>query len=473
MTNLLALGPPVIAAVVLLRGARPLVAALLAYAAGVVLLTIFPTSLESLLRAEWLAFLTAVEVSAIILGGMALNELASRAGTTTALTELVRAAASERGQAVVLVVLGLTPFFESVTGFGVGAVIAVPLLRAAGLRGARLGVLALLGLVAVPWGALAPGTLVAARLAGVSFDELGTLSALLSLPVFLTSGVAALVIAEGWSSLTRHWATLLRGAIGLWVGIAVVNALLGTPLAGALGSLLAVAALALPALYRSRNSGQPLQVRGLAPYLALVGLLLAGRVASIAVAGWSAPLAAILSHPVLALGLTCAGLLLVHRDGQSLPAGWIQLVLRRWVPVALTTVAFVLLGGLMVASGMAAALARLATGLGSVYLLVAPWLGGLGGFVTGSNTGSNAMFASAQAQAASALGLPLLLVVAAQNVGASLLTMASPPRISLVLALLDPTERDASIGRTVLLVDLLALLGLSLALAAVGSLGAT
>lgn len=83
------------------------------------------------------------------------------------------------------------------------------------------------------------------------------------------------------------------------------------------------------------------------------------------------------------------------------------------------------------------------------------------------------MFAAAQAQAANTLGAPLLLVVAAQNVGASLLTMASPPRISLVHALLDPAERDASIGRVVLLVDLLALLGLSLVLAVVGLLAAS
>lgn len=52
----------------------------------------------------------------------------------------------------------------------------------------------------------------------------------------------------------------------------------------------------------------------------------------------------------------------------------------------------------------------------------------MSGFVTGSNSGANAMFAGLQAQTAVTLGAPALPVAASQNVSASLLTMASPAR---------------------------------------------
>ncbi|WP_373277048.1 L-lactate permease [Calditerricola satsumensis] len=60
----------------------------------------------------------------------------------------------------------------------------------------------------------------------------------------------------------------------------------------------------------------------------------------------------------------------------------------------------------------------------------------LGGYLTGSNTGANALFAAAQAQGAQGAGLPVLWAVAGQNVAASLCSgrmrlsglIESPPR---------------------------------------------
>jgi lactate permease len=84
---------------------------------------------------------------------------------------------------------------------------------------------------------------------------------------------------------------------------------------------------------------------------------------------------------------------------------------------------------------MSAALAGAASRLGPVYLALVPVVGGLGGFIAGSNTGANAMFAASQAHAAHALGASNLQVLATQNVSASLLTMAAPPRVALASSL--------------------------------------
>jgi lactate permease len=124
---------------------------------------------------------------------------------------------------------------------------------------------------------------------------------------------------------------------------------------------------------------------------------------------------------------------------------------------------FLVLGALMTATGMSAELAQAGASLGDAYVALVPWVGGLGGFLTGSNAGANAMFAAAQADAARALGLAPLDLVAAQNVGASLLTMASAPRVALAVGLLGAVLEPARLLRVVLAVDAVALLAIGAA----------
>jgi lactate permease len=96
---------------------------------------------------------------------------------------------------------------------------------------------------------------------------------------------------------------------------------------------------------------------------------------------------------------------------------------------------FIVLGILMAASGMAAHLAQALAGLGVTYLAVAPFIGAMGGFVTGSNSGANAMFATTQADIARSLGVNVLWFMAVHNVAAAFLLMASPGKIELAAQL--------------------------------------
>jgi lactate permease len=354
---------------------------------------------------------------------------------------------------VLLVVLGLTPFAESVTGFGVGAVIAAPILLALGLRPPSAAVVALLGLCTVPWGALAPGTLVAAALTGLDPDALGVASAAASLPVFLVVGGAAVLISDGRRAGLRHTPDLVAVAVTLAAGILVANLAIGTPPAGAVGALLGTGVAA--AVLRMR-SGRPLPpagpvLRSAAPYLLLLLGLIAGRAA-----------AAILDpHPVAALLGSPATWLLLVSVVFTRAAQWPG-VLRSWAPVAVVTTAFLVLGALLTATGQAAELGRGAATLGIAYPAIAPWLGGLSGYLTGSNAGANAMLAAAQAEAAAGLGLSVLSMVTVQNVSASLLTMASPARVAMAATVTAATDQTGSITARLLAIDAAALLALTI-----------
>lgn len=66
---------------------------------------------------------------------------------------------------------------------------------------------------------------------------------------------------------------------------------------------------------------------------------------------------------------------------------------------------------------MAEALAAVA---GNLYVIVAPFIGVLGSFMSGSNTVSNTLFASLQFETASILSMPTVLIVALQNMGGAI-----------------------------------------------------
>lgn len=436
MQAVLAAAPLAAACILLAIGFSTVRAALIALVTAVAIAALaFPVPAAQLWSTAGSLGPTTFEVLVILLGGVVLSDMLAASGAQQQLATWVRQCCGDPGRAVLLIVLGITPFAEAVTGFGIGVVVAVPLLRNIGTSARESAVLGVLGLVFVPWGALGPGSLIAAELGGVGFDELGVRSAALSGVVFGLVGAAALVVAIGWRGLLRRSPDLLFVAGFLWASVWLANLVFGTSLAGVLSGLGTIgAALALSRL-RDRVS---LRVdastrKALRPY----GLLLIGLLASsTAVRGLSAggPWQ-LLASPATWLVLTCLGTpLLVDLRGTALRRA-VGTGLRRWRPIAAATGLFLVLGGVLTATGMSAALAEAASRLGPGYLALVPFVGGLGGFIAGSNTGANAMFAASQAQAAHALGVSGLHVLAAQNVSASVLTMASPPRVALAVSL--------------------------------------
>src|SRR5699024_8805885 len=147
------------------------------------------------------------EIGGILLGGVLLSELMDRSGAQQRIAQWISESCSDPGRAVILVVLGVTPFIESVTGFGIGVVVAIPLLRHLGLSPFQAATVGLMGLVLVPWGALVPGILVAAELGDVGYGALGVYSAWLTLPVLLVMGGVSLALVVGARGALRRVGT--------------------------------------------------------------------------------------------------------------------------------------------------------------------------------------------------------------------------------------------------------------------------
>jgi lactate permease len=153
------------------------------------------------------------QVLYVLFGGLLLYNLLSAGGAVAAVSRFLGRLEPDRVALAAGVVVGVAPFFESVTGFGVAVVISAPILLAAGFTPLRAAVLASWGQCAVPWGALGVGTVIGANLAGMGFGTLSDVSAFLSIPLFPVYGVAAVAVAGGWTGVRR------RGAESIVLGL--------------------------------------------------------------------------------------------------------------------------------------------------------------------------------------------------------------------------------------------------------------
>lgn len=396
---------------------------------------------------------TVVEVLSIIGGGMLLARVMDRSGAQATLARWLSAGAGATVASGLLMSTGVVPFLESVTGFGVSVIIGIPLLTALGFGPLRAAQLALLGLTVAPWGSMAPGTLLGAELAGVPLMDLGLTSGVFNLVAFVLGGAWAAVVAGRGAHEARgglraerpglrpHLLWILLGAgAGLLLGgfVMVANLLLGTAVAGATGALVMAAAWAMQI---SRGRLGPTPLRELSPYLILLAGTILGQLLERTVL--PGPVGAVIGSPALwsvvgaLLGIWILRLSRRHRWGLA------RQTLRPWLGTAIPTGLYLLLGYAVAAGGLADSLAGALTSLGVVYLALAPWLGGLGGYITASNTGANAMFGSTQVAAAQSLGSDPLWVMGLQNASAGLGCLTSPARIELAFRIAQTAEEDA------------------------------
>jgi lactate permease len=91
---------------------------------------------------------------------------------------------------------------------------------------------------------------------------------------------------------------------------------------------------------------------------------------------------------------------------------------------------------------------------GWLYPLVAPYLGLLGGFVSGSETSSIAMLTALHLQTAQQIGASGLLVAAASGIGGGLASVISPAKLQNAAAAIDRIGEEAQVIRMTFVISL-------------------
>jgi lactate permease len=470
---------------------------------------------------------TSLTILWIIFPALAIYHLQVATGGTDVLRVALGRLSGDPRILALLIAWFFTLFMEGGAGFGSPVALAAPFLVGVGYKPLVAVVIAMIGNgVGVSFGAI--GTPIVPMVAATDFEalELSAASAVYHLAFGLVPLIVMMFIASrgtGTRMTGAIWGwTVFAGAaflVPMWAIATFVGPELPT-LGGALAGMAAfVGVLVLvrrpadheegaptaaePAAGRATDpataegAGTPMALPGAeseelagvdtgvaallragAPYLILIGLVLLTRLVpavadtlDAAVLSWTleggftgsmSPL----THPGTLLVVSFLLGAAVQRVSVDTLMGAITTTLRQLVPVTIALVAMLLLARLMVRSGMTEALATAAAdSTASAWPVLAPLVGVLGTFVTGSGTASNVLFTDLQVATAEKLGYDVLPLLGAQNFGAAVGNPIAPHNIVAGGATVGLTGGEADVMRRTIGITLVyAVLGGLLAL---------
>jgi lactate permease len=460
-----------------------------------------------LARGAWIG----VWILAVIWPALLLHHLAGKVGMRD-LGRSLAAVLPRPTENVLLLAWVLPSFLQGVSGFGTPIAICAPLLVAIGVDATRAVALPLVGYHwAVGFGSMGSSFYMAALTAHLTADQTdrfaGSLAIMLGVNVLL-SGVLVALVHAGWRGVRDGWRVLLTAGPAMAGAQAVV--VRGEPAVGALcaGSAGLLAVLLLRQVGRRRDeahargpaftpahAGGPgaMRVAPAAPTRARAAALPYGVLAVVALAVFLPPALrawvkshallgpafpttrtsggrmpeptvtehvltynpiALLGHPGTFLLVSTLVAVLVWRLWRVWPAGAWRETRGPWLRQAWKSSPSVVLlaavAGVLVDSGMVRAIATGAAGAaGGGYPMVAPFVGALGSFVTGSTTSSNALFSALQHDVAGLIGDRPADLLAAQTAGANVGNSLAPVVLTLgVVAVGNATSVSAVLRRT-------------------------
>ncbi|MGG7569490.1 hypothetical protein [Streptomyces sirii] len=304
------------------------------------------------------AGLLVLNAAAVMLPGVYLSQVLTRREVHRSLQEWVRGLPLPDPAKVALVVAGIAPTVEALTGFGVSLLVTVPVLLALTPPATALRQ-AMLGMNIMPWGTLGLATVIGAALIGTDTAALGTATAVTSSLVFPLMTVWAALLARPQHRLRIAVVAVCAGGT-LSLGLLLLNRAGVVQPAGVLAGLLTTAlGLALCAVRRAPSGAGTEPAGRLFPPRAVLhayGLVLGGIVVTRAAVALGVPPLelhagtasfALLSSPGLPL---LAAALLLDRGRLRGPDARAALIRAGRPLLALT--GFVVLGRLMADSGM-------------------------------------------------------------------------------------------------------------------------
>lgn len=397
------------------------------------------------------ALFTAATILWIVFPALCIQHLQAATGAVETIRSSMARLSDDPRIAALLIGWFFALFIEGAAGFGTPIALAAPLLVSVGYKPADAVTIALVGhSVGVSFGAVGTPVLPLSAATGIDGREIaGAIGAYHG----LAGGIMTLVVvwlaraartersggAWGWAALAALAFLVPFYVLARWVGPELPT------LGGALcGGLLFVVLLNRFRRSSTRPEAQPRAalLRAAAPYLILVALVLVTRLAGpiripLQKIAWEWTLLGEFSGRIAPLYQPGTMLMVAFLAGafsQGASAREVASAMRRaglqlgLVSVAL--VAMLALSRVMVHGGMIHALALSASGVGAgAWPLIAPSIGVLGTFITGSATASNILFTDFQQVTARALDLPVLALVAAQGFGAAVGNIICPHNI--------------------------------------------
>ncbi len=432
----------------------------------------FGAGLEVLFYSQVQAVLLSLFVLYIIWMALVLYRVVDEAGAIAVTGRGISRLTGDPTMQLLLLAWGFSSFLQGVAAFGVPIAVVAPLLIGLGFPPlVAVASVAIGHSWSVTFGSMSSSfqaLMAATDLPGL---DLAPWSAAFLGIACLGCGIGAVWVYRGWQSV-RHGAPALLLMTAVMVTVQTVLAVSGLwTLAGFVAGLAGLATGAVIARlprYQRRVAGDPapapapqrMSLRlALVPYLILFVVVAAAELwpwlhqvlsqvqirvhlPEVSTAyGWTTPAGvgrtiSVFGHAGALLAyVSLISFLLFRRTGHYTP-GVARRIVRQTVRSAVpSSIGIATMVGFAVAMDYSGMTYVLADGLGrvagSAYPVVAPFIGLLGAFMTGSNTNSNVVFAPLQQQAAAVLGINALIVLGAQTTGGALGSMIAPAKVIL------------------------------------------
>jgi lactate permease len=432
-------------------------------AAAVVAWLGFGAGADVLAVAQAKSFFLSLDVLLIVWAAYLLYRVVDEAGGVATLAAALPQLTPDRGMQALLIAWAFASFLQGVGGFGVPVVVTAPILLGLGFDPVTAVAAPSLGHAwSVTFGSLGSSYQALIASSGVPGPVMAAESAALLGAACLASGFIVLRVAGGGRHLLLRTLIIGLAMAGVQAALALAGVWHIAGFAGGLAGLavgFGLARLARPA--RAPDAPRvplraallalagyallvviTLSVQFVLPLRELLGALVieahfpaVATARGVQTAAEAGKTLVLLRHAGAILFYAALGTYLLLRRAGVMPrraVGRIAAATGRGVlGSSIAIVSMTAMVTIMAHAGMTDVLARgLAQVSGNAFPLVAPWIGALGAFVSGSNTSSNLLFGMLQRRTAEYLALSVAWILAAQTAGGALGSVLSPTKVS-------------------------------------------
>ena len=437
-------------------------------------------ALEGALAAIW-------PIGIIMFGAMFVYNLSLRTGAMDVIKNMLASVSNDKRVAALILGWCFGNFMEGIAGFGTAVAIPAAMMVGLGFDPIASAVICLIGNAASPaFGAIGTATISAYNTAG--FEAMGIDMISLSAPTsLLLAGLCILspfvivwLVGGSPKALKGVMPITIVSVISFYVPFYAISAFVGPELSVTIGAIISLVAVVImgrktsgeipeeyllekkDAVSEKATKPQMSVVKAWIPYVLIVIFILGS---SKLVPPINQALGSIKSTVTIYAGenagklsfswintpgvwMFLAGIIGALIQGASvgdLGQEFVATIKKYWKAVA-TVVFIVAIAKLMGYAGMVIALANGLVALtGSFYPFIAPIIGGIGCFVTGSATSACVMFAKLQTEIAGQLNIDPTWLVAANSAGATAGKMISPQSIAMAAAAISVAGSDGKI----------------------------
>lgn len=411
-------------------------------------------ALEGAAMAIWPIFL-------VIIAAVFTYNLVTHTGGMETIKKMMSSVSTDQRILVLILAWGFGGFLEAIAGFGTAVAIPASILAALGFNPVFAAIICLIAnTTPTAFGAIG---LPVSTLASVTGLNVNDLSFTIAIQLFVMIVIIPFILV----SLTGKSVKAIKGVflITLMAGLSFglpqifVAKVLGAELPAIVGSVICMAVVITMAKVFYKDTAAkdaekiPLKTAVMAwlPFILVFAIIILCSSLFPAINGLLKQVSTTVQiytgphgKPMTFYWLATPGTLIIiatYLGGliQGVKFGAISTILGKTVKQmfksAITIMSIVALAKVMGYSGMIGVIAQiLVLVTGDFYPLIAPLIGALGTFVTGSDTSANVLFGGLQVEAANAIGMSPYWLAAANTAGATAGKMISPQSIAVATA---------------------------------------